>query len=138
MANRSPRILVVEDDEDDFLLLRDALKQYGGDVQVDWAENGEAALTRLSSGAELPHLILLDLNMPRKDGREALREIRADEALRHLPIVVLTNSSMQEDVVATYRYGGNTFIRKPANYAELVSLVSKILEYWFELAKLPG
>lgn len=138
MTVRIARLLIVEDDEDDFILLRDALRQSGGEVQIDWAKNGEEALERLSASPELPQLILLDLNMPRKDGREVLREIRSAAKLCHIPIVVLTNSSLQDDVLTIYRTGGNTFIRKPANYSELVVLVSKILEYWFDLAKLPG
>ena len=87
--------------------------------------------------APRPGLILLDLNMPKKDGREALQEIKADPALRHIPIVVLTTSRAEEDILRTYDLGVNSFITKPVTFAGLVDLVKTLTHYWFELVTLP-
>ncbi len=84
-----------------------------------------------------PGLILLDLNMPKKDGREALKEIKADEALKHLPIVVLTTSKAEEDVLKTYNLGVNSFISKPVTFTALVDVMKTLSKYWFEIVELP-
>jgi CheY-like chemotaxis protein len=89
------------------------------------------------SAAQEPGLILLDLNMPKKDGREALKEIKADPALRHLPIVVLTTSKAEEDILRTYDLGVSSFITKPVTFAGLVELVQTLTRYWFEIVTLP-
>jgi len=85
----------------------------------------------------LPGLILLDLNMPKKDGREALKEIRADPALRRIPIVVLTTSKAEEDILRTYELGVNSFIIKPVTFESLVDIVKTLAKYWFEIVELP-
>ena len=85
-----------------------------------------------------PALILLDLNMPRKDGREALREIKSDEHLRRTPVVVLTTSREDEDIVRSYQLGVNSFITKPVSFQGLVQAVQILGRYWFELVELPG
>jgi len=84
-----------------------------------------------------PSLILLDLNMPRKDGREALREIKSDPALRHYPVVVLTTSHAEEDVVRSYELGVNSFITKPVTFQGLLEAVRVLGRYWFEIVELP-
>src|SRR5207302_1889890 len=84
-----------------------------------------------------PSLILLDLNMPRKDGREALREIKSDAALRHIPVVVLTTSRAEEDVVRSYQLGVNSFITKPLTFQGLVEAMKALGRYWFEVVELP-
>ncbi len=84
-----------------------------------------------------PSLILLDLNMPRKDGREALREIKSAPALRHIPIVVLTTSRADEDVLRSYEWGGNSFITKPVTFVGLVKAMKTLNRYWFEVVELP-
>ena len=84
-----------------------------------------------------PSLILLDLNMPRKDGREALREIKSDPKLRHIPVVVLTASRAEEDVVRSYEYGVNSFITKPVTFQGLVDAMKALGRYWFEVVELP-
>lgn len=85
-----------------------------------------------------PALILLDLNMPRKDGREALREIKADPELRHYPVVVLTTSTAEQDIVRSYQYGVNSFITKPVTFPGLVEAVRVLGSYWFEIVELPN
>jgi len=84
-----------------------------------------------------PGLILLDLNMPRKDGREALREIKADPQLRKIPVVVLTTSSEEEDILKTYDLGANSFITKPVGFESLAHIVSVLGQYWFQIVELP-
>ena len=89
------------------------------------------------ASAPRPGLILLDLNMPRKDGREALRELKADPALRRIPVVVLTTSRAEDDIRHTYDLGGNSFIIKPSAFADLVEILKTLSAYWFETVKLP-
>jgi CheY-like chemotaxis protein len=88
-------------------------------------------------GDPLPGLILLDLNMPRKDGREALKEIKADADLRRIPIVVLTTSKAEEDIVRTYDLGVNSYVTKPVTFKSLVELIKVLGNYWFEVVELP-
>jgi CheY-like chemotaxis protein len=88
-------------------------------------------------GEALPGLILLDLNMPRKDGREALKEIKADPELRRIPIVVLTTSKAEEDIVRTYDLGVNSYVTKPVTFKSLVELVKVLGRYWFEVVEFP-
>ena len=88
-------------------------------------------------GPPQPSLILLDLNMPRKDGREALREIKSDPKLRHIPVVVLTTSRAEDDVVRSYQYGVNSFITKPVTFQGLVEAMKALGRYWFEVVELP-
>jgi CheY-like chemotaxis protein len=84
-----------------------------------------------------PGLVLLDLNMPKKDGRQALAEIKADPALRHIPIVVLTTSKAEEDILRSYDLGVNSFIVKPVTFDQLVDIMKTLTKYWFEIVELP-
>lgn len=139
------RILVAEDDDDDFLLTRGALAEARVINDVQRVENGEQLMDYLlrrasyanPAASPAPSLILLDLNMPRKDGREALREIRSHRALRSLPIVVLTTSRSEEDVLRSYDLGVNSFIKKPVSFAGLVEALQVLGRYWFEIVELP-
>lgn len=139
-------ILVADDDEDDRLLTKTALGECRLANQVDFAEDGEQLMDYLHRrgaygglvGRSLPGLILLDLNMPRKDGREALKEIKDDPALRHIPIVVLTTSKAEEDILRTYQLGVNSFIIKPVTFDSLVEVVKALAKYWFEIVELPA
>jgi CheY-like chemotaxis protein len=90
------------------------------------------------ASAPRPDLILLDLNMPRKDGREALHEIKADPALRRIPVVVLTTSKTEQDVLRSYDLGANSYITKPVTFDSLVEVVRTLGQYWFEIVELPG
>lgn len=145
MKPNHANILLADDDPDDRRLVRDALEESKSPQQLVCVENGEELLNYLrrqgaySSLSEQPHpfLILLDLNMPRKDGREALREIKADPQLRRIPVVVLTTSQAAEDIACTYDLGASSFIIKPHNFETLVDLVRMINRYWFETVQLP-
>lgn len=138
-------ILVAEDDDDDFMLTREALREakvLNTLLRVKDGEQMLAYLRRLppyqdAAANPLPSLILLDLNMPRMDGREALRALRGDPALRHYPIVVLTTSKAEEDIVESYELGVNSFIRKPVSFEGLVEACRVLGRYWFEVVELP-
>jgi CheY-like chemotaxis protein len=138
-------ILMADDDDDDRLLALDALAEASLDGDLRFVENGEELLDYLNhrgkyaSGASAPRpgLILLDLNMPRKDGREALREIKNNPELRRIPIVVLTTSQADTDVGAIYELGANSFISKPFQFEALVAVMRVISQYWFKTVQLP-
>ena len=139
-------ILLADDDADDRLLTRDALAESRLANDLRFVEDGEELMQYLRrSGAYAdpdvsprPGLILLDLNMPRKDGREALREIKSDPNLRHIPIVVLTTSKAEEDIYRTYDLGVNSFITKPVTFDGLVNVMRGLGRYWFEIVELPA
>lgn len=139
-------ILIAEDDDDDYFLTGQALKEARIAADLRRVCDGEELLDYLrrrkrfsgSDVAPLPSLILLDLNMPRMDGREALREIKGDPRLRHLPIVVLTTSKAEEDVVRSYELGVNSFITKPLTFQALVEAIKVLGRYWFEVVQLPA
>lgn len=134
-------ILFVDDDEDDFLLLRDTFKERHQDVELQWAKDGEEAIDYLQQrgrfrGMARPFLILLDLNMPKLSGQEVLKAIRGNEDLRHIPVVVLTNSMSKSEAIEAYRSGVTSFIRKPSGYKELLEFVDVFSKYWFEYSTL--
>jgi CheY-like chemotaxis protein len=139
-------VLLADDDPADQELVRRAFD--AGEIPVDLhvVSDGEAALDylrggRAASGAATtrrPDLVLLDLNMPGIDGFGVLAEVRRDERLRSLPIVVLSTSTNVDDVNLAYSLGGNAFIRKPADYDDLVEVVGLLAPYWFRLVQLPG
>ncbi len=138
-------ILLAEDDDDDYMLTCQALRAARLANDVYRANDGEELLDYLRHRGRFvqpeqspaPSLILLDLNMPRKDGREALREIKADPQLRHFPVVVLTTSRSEEDIVRSYQFGVNSFITKPVTFQGLVDAIEVLGQYWFELVELP-
>jgi CheY-like chemotaxis protein len=141
----SMTILMADDDADDRLMTQEAFEEARLVNELHFVEDGEALLDYLyrrgpyagRSAAQDPGLILLDLNMPKKDGREALKEIKEDPALRHIPIVVLTTSKAEEDILRTYDLGVSSFITKPVTFAGLVELVQALTRYWFEIVILP-
>lgn len=138
-------ILMADDDTDDCMLARDALNESRLANDLHFVRDGEELLDYLyhrgkytdPSLAPRPGLILLDLNMPRKDGREALREIKADPALRQIPIIVLTTSKAEADIYQSYDLGANSFITKPVTFASLVEVMKILGKYWFEIVDLP-
>lgn len=138
-------ILMAEDDEDDRLLARSAFKACRLANHLHFVVDGEDLMDYLyhrgkyvdSSKCPKPGIILLDLNMPKKDGREALKEIKADPELRHIPIVVMTTSKAEEDIYSTYNLGANSFITKPVTFESLVAVMKALSSYWFEIVKLP-
>ena len=145
--NPQPRniILMADDDDDDRLLAQDALSESELDGTLHFVENGEDLLDYLwrrgnyapPVEAPRPGLILLDLNMPRKDGREALREIKTDPELRRIPVVVLTTSKADTDIGAIYELGANSFISKPFQFEALVNVMKVLGQYWFKTVELP-
>jgi len=138
-------ILLADDDEEDRMLAADAMHASRVANDLRFVEDGEELLDYLykrgrfaaPDAAPSPGLILLDLNMPRKDGREALREIKADPDLRRIPVVVLTTSKAEEDIYRTYDLGANSFITKPVSFEGLVSVMRDIGRYWIEIVELP-
>ena len=99
--------------------------------------NTEFTIYENTKKESCPDLILLDLNMPKKDGREALREIKSDPGLKSIPIIIMTTSKLKDDVVKSYNMGVNCFISKPTTYSELIEVTRSIIKYWFEIAQLP-
>jgi CheY-like chemotaxis protein len=138
-------ILLADDDPDDRQLTRDAFKENRLANSLATVEDGEELMDYLYrrgnykdlQNTPLPGLILLDLNMPRKDGREALKEIKADPELRRIPIVVLTTSKAEEDILRTYDLGVNSYVTKPVTFKSLVELIKVLGRYWFEVVELP-
>ena len=146
MEKQLPIILIAEDDEDDYLLVRDAFLEFCIESDLRWVKNGEELLDYLKhrgaytdpEESRRPGIILLDLNMPKKDGREALKEIKSDPALRRIPVVALTTSNAQEDILYTYGLGVNSFIRKPTGYGEFVDVMKVFDKYWHEIVQIPS
>ncbi len=141
----SVTILMADDDEDDCMLAREALVESRLANDLHFVRDGEELMDYLYRRGKYldpissprPGLILLDLNMPKKDGREALQEIKANAQLRHIPIVVLTTSKAEEDIYRSYDLGANSFITKPVTFAALVEVMKTIGKYWFEIVELP-
>jgi CheY-like chemotaxis protein len=137
---------MADDDEEDRLLTQEAFQEARLTNELYFVQDGEELMDYLKKraayaaegAAPRPGLILLDLNMPRKDGREALREIRSDPELQAIPIVVLTTSRAEEDIVRTYDLGVNSFITKPVSFEGMVNIVRTIADYWFEIVELPS
>lgn len=137
MSVQRRSILVADDDPEDCLLIKDALEESECSCEIIFVSNGEELLRKLQGPMPAPDLILLDLNMPRKDGREVLRELKEDPELKQIPVVILTTSNLQEDVQECYSLGVNSYITKPASFRSLVDMMKCIHRYWFGLVKLP-
>lgn len=141
----SVRILLADDDDDDCMLAREALAESRLAIDLRVVHDGEELMDYLYhrgnyafvQNAPRPTLILLDLNMPKKDGREALREIKADPHLRQIPVIILTTSKAEEDIYRCYELGANSFIIKPFSFGELVEVMRTIGKYWFDIVELP-
>jgi CheY-like chemotaxis protein len=138
-------ILMADDDPDDRDFARTAMEESRLANELRFVEDGEELLDYLyrrgrfadPKSSPRPGLILLDLNMPRKDGREALRELKGDPTLRHIPVVVLTTSKAEEDILRSYDLGANCFITKPVTFEGLVDVVKVLDKHWFQLVELP-
>ncbi|MBD2510202.1 response regulator [Nostoc muscorum FACHB-395] len=142
---RNLTILMADDDEDDGILVREALAESQLPIELYIVSNGEELMDYLYhrgqyvNRSSFPHpgLILLDLNIPRINGLEALKQIKSDPQLRQIPVVILTTSRREEDIYNTYHLGANSFIIKPAPFASLVEVMDTLVKYWFEIVKLP-
>ena len=145
-GKRALTIVVADDDIDDQMLIKDAFAENQLDTELHFVGDGEQLLAYLRregefehlKGQQLPGLVLLDLNMPKKDGREALQEIKADPKLASIPVVVLTTSNAEEDIQSTYSHGVSSFITKPVSFEKLVAVVSVFVQYWVQTVELPG
>lgn len=146
MKDINVRILIADDDIDDRILLDDAFSETGLNHSLTFVEDGEKLLRFLKREGEykefemdpLPDLIILDLNMPKVDGRTALIQIKNDSDLNHIPVVVMTTSKAEEDIRKTYELGVNSFISKPILFEDLVRIVEVIRIYWLEVVALPS
>jgi CheY-like chemotaxis protein len=142
-------ILMADDDPDDRFLVQDALRECGAPASLTdamrFVSDGEELMDYLlrrgnytaPASSPRPDLVLLDLNMPRKDGREALREIRANAELRRIPVVIFTTSKADTDVLLAYQLGANSFVTKPAAFEALVSTLQMLTRYWLQVVELP-
>ncbi|MDJ0609824.1 MAG: response regulator [Kiloniellales bacterium] len=145
MIRDSIGVLVAEDDPDDRLMIKEAFEEYCVSNPLTFVKDGEDLMDYLYRrgpyahlGDEpLPGIILLDLNMPKKDGHVALQEIKADPSLRRIPVVVLTTSRSEEDIVRSYGLGVSSFISKPVTFDGLCTVVKALRHYWFEIVALP-
>ena len=145
-GNRRPiTILMADDDEEDRMMTKKAWDNSRLANDLRFVEDGQELMEYLKhrgdyadpASSPRPGLILLDLNMPKKDGREALREIKAGLELRRIPVVVLTTSKAEEDILRSYDLGANSYITKPVTFDALVGIIQQLRTYWFELVELP-
>ncbi|HKK44071.1 MAG TPA: response regulator [Balneolaceae bacterium] len=136
-------ILLVEDNEADIRLTRESIKEAKIRNILHVARDGEEAINYLYKkedykDAVTPDLILLDLNLPKKDGREVLEEIKSDEALSHIPVVILTTSEAEKDIVKSYKLHANCYVTKPMGIDQFVEVIKAIEDFWFTIVKLPS
>ncbi len=135
---------MADDDDDDYLLTKKALEESKLLNTLIRVKDGEELLDFLKAHGKFkkeavrPGVILLDLNMPRKDGREALKEIKADPSLSGIPVVIFTTSKAEEDIYRSYQLGSNSFITKPVTFENLITVMKTLGAYWFEIVELPG
>ena len=142
-APRRIQILLVEDDPDDVLLITEVLRETRIPSDLHVAIDGEQAMDffhrhELFADAPIPDLVLLDLNLPKKDGRQVLTEIKADPVLRRIPVIVLTTSAAERDVLQAYDKHVNAYVRKPVGYVALLDVVRSIQDFWIGAALLPS
>ena len=140
-ANAEIEILLAEDNEDDVLLVRESLEETDIAKRLHVARDGVEALEylreRSARGASRPLLVLLDINMPRMNGFEVLGEMKSAPALKHIPVVMLTTSGREEDIIKSYRSGAASYITKPVNFAGFRELVSRFALYWTTVSRVP-
>lgn len=144
-SRKGVELILAEDDEDDYFLTKSAFEKAGLSNALVWVRNGEELLDLLkrragkdggsANGGAM--LVILDLNMPRMDGREALARIKADPELRRIPIIVMTTSNAEADILRSYDLGACSFIHKPVTFAAFVEAASLLKRYWLEMVELP-
>ncbi len=140
--DQSFAILMIDDDEEDFVLVKESLESRHVKVDLYWAPDGNEAMNFLFRQGEYtnvphPNLILLDLNMPGKDGFEVLRDLKAHKDLRKIPVVILTSSRDESSVSRGYNIGASSFMLKPLSFDEMANAMQSLCEYWFALVQLP-
>ncbi len=136
-------ILLVEDNAGDIILTKDALEERRMVGHLEIAKNGLIAIEYLdniliSNSQNLPDLILLDINLPKKNGLEVLIHIKSNENLRHIPVIMLTTSSSEKDIISSYKHYANCYITKPVNIDEFSNTIEKIEDFWMNVAQLPN
>ncbi len=139
---KTAEILLVEDNPGDARLAKEALKEAKVRNSLHWVEDGVEAMTFLHrqgkyTDAPRPDVILLDLNLPKKDGREVLAEVKEDGDLKRIPVVILTVSDAEEDIIKTYNLHANCYIRKPLDLDRFIEVVKSINEFWLTIVRLP-
>jgi CheY-like chemotaxis protein len=139
---RPVEILLVEDNEGDVGLVEEVFEDGRINNNLNVAEDGEEAMQFLNkegnfANAPRPDLILLDLNLPKKDGREVLKEIKEDDSLKLIPVVVLTTSKAEEDILKSYDLHANSYITKPVDFEQFIKVIKSIEDFWLEVVKLP-
>ena len=145
MSNRARpvHILLIEDNPADAELMVEAMSQSKVRNQLTIARDGEAGMEAIYTrgdyaGMPQPDIILLDLNLPRLDGREILAQVKSDDAVRHIPIVVLTSSQAEEDVLRSYKLNANSYISKPLDFDRFMEIIRRLEDFWLEVVKLPA
>lgn len=143
MTNQPIKILLVEDNEGDILLTTEALEECKVKIEIKVLRNGSDALNFLIENSQkqksdLPDLILLDINLPKKNGHEVLQSAKNHPDLKHIPIIILTTSSSEIDILKAYQEHANCYIIKPLEVSEFLDLTAKIEQFWFNTAKLPN
>jgi chemotaxis family two-component system response regulator Rcp1 len=142
MSSREINILLVEDNLADVVLTQEALEESKLITHMHTAKDGEEAMAFLRKTGKYkdvptPDLVLLDLNLPKKDGRQVLKEIKEDPQLKVIPVVILTTSAAEEDILKTYKLHANCYIMKPVDFAQFTRVVKAIESFWFSVVKLP-
>ncbi len=145
LHNKPITILMADDDEDDRLLTEEAFAESRLANDLHFVKDGEELMQYLLRQGEYtdpkrsprPGIVLLDLNMPKKDGREALEEIKSNPSLSRIPIIILTTSKAEEDIIRSYDLGANSFITKPVTFHRLVEVLKTVGNYWFHIVQLP-
>ncbi len=142
MPSSKPMVVyMADDDEDDYILTRYALASSRYPIDLHWAQDGQVLLSFLEEASQhdrpWPHLVLLDLNMPRMDGREALTAIKADQRFKKIPVIVLTTSPAEEDILRSHEIGCNSYIQKPVDAEAFVRVAQALTTYWFDTVSLP-
>lgn len=142
MLTKSVRILLVEDNEDDVIMTLESFEEANLTNIISVVQDGEEAMAYLRREGKykdvtLPDLILLDLNMPKKNGLEVLREVKADPSLRHLPVIMLTTSEREKDIIKSYTEGASAFIPKPVAFDNFINVAKQFSLYWTIVARIP-
>lgn len=135
----TPLVLFAEDDDEDWILISDVLEEEcKAKLKYERVKDGEALMERLRDTTKpLPHLVMLDLKMPRKDGAESLAEIRAEPGLRHLPVIILTTSSLEADIFKAYHGGASSYLVKPVRFPEMAAALKAVHQYWTGVVTIP-
>lgn len=140
VADTPPLVLFAEDDDEDWLLINEVLDdECKSEIRYERVKDGVSLLDRLRDlSVPLPHLVMLDIRMPRKDGMEALREIRQDQTLRHLPVVIMTTSKGETDVLRAYTSGASAYVVKPVTFPDMATILKSLHHYWTEILRVPN